>query len=72
MVVRKSRPASSPALFGLFPADRRDRSPGVHFAVELGSPPRKKRRPSAADADAHVDEDLGVSAFGIDLPFLKH
>jgi hypothetical protein len=57
---------------GAFPGDRRDRRPGTHFAAELGAPLREKRRRGEAADEPHVDEDLGVSAYGIDLPFLKH
>jgi hypothetical protein len=57
---------------GVFPGDRRDRRPGTHFAAELGAPRREKLARRGAADDPHVDEDLGVSAFGIDLPFLKH
>ena len=55
-------------LDGLFVGDRRDRHPGTHFVTELGAPPsrRRTRRHDPLD-DPHVDEDLGCSAFGIDL-----
>jgi len=71
MAARKSRRASSSPLDGPFPGDRRDRRPGMHFAAELGAPPREKRKASPAETDPHVDEDLGVSEFGIDWPLLK-
>jgi len=70
MASRKRRAPSSP-LDGLFPGDRRDRRPGTHFAADLGAPPRAKRKASPAETDPHVDEDLGVSAYGIDWPLLK-
>lgn len=57
---------------GPFPGDRRDRRPGTHFAAELGAPRREKRARRDDVDDPHIDEDLGVSAYGIDLPFLKH
>jgi hypothetical protein len=69
--MRKARHPSSHELSGAYPGDRRDRRPGTHFAAELGAPATRKRA-SRQDSDPHVDEDLGVSAFGIDLPFLKH
>jgi hypothetical protein len=72
MAMRRTPRASAADLSGPFPGDRRDRRPGTHFAAELGAPAtRKTKRQSVADADPHVDEDLGVSEFGIDLPFLK-
>jgi len=71
MPTRRSRTQHPTTLDGPFPGDRRDRRPGTHFAAELGAPSRKKRAP-VDDRDPHVDEDLGVSEFGIDLPFLKH
>jgi hypothetical protein len=55
----------------VFAGDRRDRRPGTHFARELGAPRRDKRRRGERPDDGHVDEDLGVSAYGIDLPFLR-
>jgi hypothetical protein len=51
---------------GAFGGDRRDRRPGTHFAAEIGC---SKPRPQL-DRDPCVDEDLGCSQFGIDLPFL--
>jgi hypothetical protein len=70
MPTRRSKKQETATLDGPFPGDRRDRRPGTHFAAELGAPSRKKRRP-AEDRDPHVDEDLGVSEFGIDLPFIR-
>jgi len=71
MTLEKTRRnAPMPALFGV---DQRDRRPGTHFATELGAPlHRTKKKSRAVVEDPHVDEDLGVSAFGIDLPFLEH
>jgi hypothetical protein len=66
MTHRKQAPASP--LHTLFSADRRDRHPGTHFASEFGSPRRERTKPKD---EPHVDEDLGCSAFGIDLPFLR-
>jgi len=73
MPTRRSRTQNPTTLAGPFPGDRRDRRPGTHFAAELGAPSRKKpgRNDRELD-DPRVDEDLGVSAFGIDLPFLRH
>lgn len=72
MAVHRPRRTTSASLDGCFPGDRRDRRPGTHFAAELGAPSRRKRKTTPAEIDAHVDEDLGVSAFGIDWPFLKN
>jgi hypothetical protein len=69
MALEKTRNAPLPVPFA---GDRRDRHPGTHFAAELGAPPRRKSKKAKAADDPHVDEDLGVSAFGIDLPFLEH
>jgi len=74
MSTRRAKTRNPFELSGAFPGDRRDRRPGTHFAAELGSPPtgRKKRgRGGDEPGDPHVDEDLGVSAFGIELPFLR-
>jgi hypothetical protein len=72
MAVHKPRHTTASSLAGCFPGDRRDRRPGTHFAAELGAPSRAKRKAEPAQADERVDEDLGVSAFGIDWPFLKN
>jgi len=71
MPTRRSSKQDPATVYGPFPGDRRDRRPGTHFAAELGAPPRSARRRRARDDDPHVDEDLGVSAYGIGLPFLK-
>ncbi|HUE39160.1 MAG TPA: hypothetical protein VMR29_06625 [Candidatus Binatia bacterium] len=71
MAARKPRRPSSSPLDGLFPGDRRDRRPGTHFAAELGAPPKRSRKPSAAESDPHVDEDLGICEFGFDWPLPK-
>jgi hypothetical protein len=71
MPARKSARSSSSPLDGLFAGDRRDRRPGTHFAAELGAPAKSKRKRTPADADPHVDEDLGVCEFGFDWPILK-
>ena len=71
MTPHKPRPAAAPMLPSLSHGDRRDRRPGTHFAAELGAPSRARRKPLPAETDPHVDEDLGVSQFGIDLPFVK-
>ena len=72
MPTRRSRTHQPATLDGPFPGDRRDRRPGTHFAAELGAPSRKKGK-QTGDDDPHVDEDLGVCAFGIDLlPFRGH
>jgi hypothetical protein len=71
MAVHGSRRNTASSLDGCFPGDRRDRRPGTHFAAELGAPSRAKRKATSAETDPHVDEDLGVSEFGIDLPFVK-
>jgi hypothetical protein len=71
MVPHKSRRHSTSSLPGLYPGDRRDRRPGTHFAAELGAPSRAKHKPLPPETDPHVDEDLGISQFGIDLPFVK-
>lgn len=69
MVQRGRRRASrTDDLWGPFPIDRRDRRPGTHFVAELGAP--ADRGPGASELDPRVDEDLGTSAFGIDLVFL--
>ena len=67
MAMRASRSESSRPVAPLFFVDRRDRRPGTHFAAELG-----RTAPVGCPApEDHVDEDLGESAFGIDLPFLR-
>ena len=71
MPTRRSRRDPS-SVYGPFPGDLRDRRPGTHFAADLGGPPRSRRRSRTENDDPHVDEDLGVSAYGIELPFLKH
>jgi len=71
MAVHRSRRNASSSLDGCFPGDRRDRRPGTHFAAELGAPSRARKKPTRDESDPHVDEDLGVSQFGIDLPFIK-
>jgi hypothetical protein len=71
MVPHKFRRRSTPPLSGLYPGDRRDRRPGTHFAAELGAPSRAEHKPKPPEAEPHVDEDLGISQFGIDLPFVK-
>jgi hypothetical protein len=71
MVPHKSRRDSTSSLPGLYPGDRRDRRPGTHFAAELGAPSRAKHKLLPPETDPHVDEDLGISQFGIDLPFVK-
>jgi hypothetical protein len=68
MTLQRGKHAANDLLSPAFVIDRRDRRPGTHFAAELGQ--QKKQKPLAADRDPHVDEDLGCSAFGIDLPFL--
>jgi hypothetical protein len=67
--VRPERPSFS--LRRVFAADRRDRRPGTHFAAELGSPPRVRRKRLPPEIDPHVDEDLGTAAYGIDWSFVK-
>ena len=67
MTSRRNTGGHSSKLDTLFPGDRRDRRPGTHFAAELG---RTKPPKSPPEKDAHVDEDLGCSEFGIDFPFL--
>jgi hypothetical protein len=71
MAPHESLRHSTSFLTGLYPGDRRDRRPGTHFAAELGAPSRAKRRPLPTETDPRVDEDLGISQFGIDLPFVK-
>ena len=71
MAPDKSRGRSIPPLLGLYIGDRRDRRPGTHFAAELGAPSRTKHKPLPPETDPRVDEDLGISQFGIDLPFVK-
>ncbi|MGH7318777.1 MAG: hypothetical protein ACRELA_04000 [Candidatus Rokuibacteriota bacterium] len=68
MTLHRDKLATTP-LPPTFLVDRRDRRPGTHFARDLGPTP-KRMKLSRADRDAHVDEDLGCSAFGIDLPLV--
>ncbi|MGH7823342.1 MAG: hypothetical protein ACREQ9_26580 [Candidatus Binatia bacterium] len=68
MAARKQNRKQTSPLETLFSTDRRDRRPGTHFASEFGSPRRSK---DPARDEPHVDEDLGCSEFGIDLPFLR-
>jgi len=70
MARQKIRRSNSP-LPWISPGDRRDRRPGTHFAAELGAPSQAGRKPLPHEADPRIDEDLGVSEFGIDLPFVK-
>jgi hypothetical protein len=67
-VQRVRRRASTSGLGGPFSIDRRDRRPGTHFAVELDV--TADHRPLPTESDPRVDEDLGTSAFGIDLLFV--
>jgi hypothetical protein len=71
MTAQRNREPHRSPMSDLFPSDRRDRRPGTHFAAELGGPSRAKKKPLPGEIDPHVDEDLGVSEFGIDLPFLR-
>lgn len=71
MAPQKIRRRSNAPLPWLYLGDQRDRCPGTHFAAELGAPSRAERKPLPPETDPHVDEDLGVSEFGIDLPFVK-
>lgn len=71
MGLQRSRRNSSSLPDG-FRVDPRDRRPGTHCASEIGAPrPPRAKDVSRAARDAHVDEDLGCCAFGIELPFLR-
>jgi hypothetical protein len=67
MATRTSKRSSASLIPPLIPFDRRDRMPGTHFARELGAPSSRRKKQLPQERDPHVDEDLGCSAFGIDL-----
>ncbi len=67
MANQNSRRPPVPSLPEVTPFDGRDRMPGTHFAAEIGSPPKRRKKRLPPELDPHVDEDLGCAAFGIDL-----